>query len=232
MDSETTMWLLEFSGFCGVAFYLGSYAMLQFGLLDGNGYTYAGLNLAAASLVLLSLTNSFNLWSAIIQFSWIMISLAGMTSFFVKTRRIRFTAEESALIRNRFPRLSNLEARKFLDSGLWIDSEPMQVLTEQGQMVPKMVYLSEGSANVYVDKQLVATCGPGSFLGELSVLSPDKTACATVILQEQSRYFAISPTVLRNLAKRSPDFRLHVLHALNNDARTKLIASHDWLKAA
>ena len=34
----------EIAGFAGVAFYLGSYAALQFGWIKGSGYTYPILN--------------------------------------------------------------------------------------------------------------------------------------------------------------------------------------------
>jgi hypothetical protein len=53
-------------GIAGVALYLGSYAALQVGLLRGQSYAYASINLAAASCVLISLTQNFNLSSALI----------------------------------------------------------------------------------------------------------------------------------------------------------------------
>ena len=60
----------QVAGYGGVAFYLGSYGLLQLGVLRGNSYTYAALNLLAAALVLVSLFRNWNLFSAIIQISW------------------------------------------------------------------------------------------------------------------------------------------------------------------
>jgi hypothetical protein len=40
---------LEALGLIGVVFYLGSYATLQLGLIDGQSNTYAVLNIIAAS---------------------------------------------------------------------------------------------------------------------------------------------------------------------------------------
>ncbi|MEX0369308.1 MAG: hypothetical protein AB3N09_01665, partial [Tateyamaria sp.] len=68
----------QIAGFAGVAFYLGSYALLQLGVVRGNGYPYALMNLAGASLVLVSLVTGWNLFSAIIQISWITLSIVGI----------------------------------------------------------------------------------------------------------------------------------------------------------
>ena len=53
-------------GLVGVFLYIGSYFGLQAGFIKGQGYLYAGLNASAATCVLLSLVQSFNLSSAII----------------------------------------------------------------------------------------------------------------------------------------------------------------------
>ena len=56
----------DLAGIAGVAFYLGSYFALQAGFIRGSGYLYAVLNLAASSLVLVSLFNSFNVLSDLV----------------------------------------------------------------------------------------------------------------------------------------------------------------------
>jgi len=55
-----------------------AYALLQLGKITGQCYTYTLMNMLAASLVLVSLVHQFNLASALIQISWIVISVAGM----------------------------------------------------------------------------------------------------------------------------------------------------------
>jgi len=56
----------------------GRLAALQARVLDGNGSLYCLLNILAASLVLVSLTEAFNLASILIQISWITIGLVGI----------------------------------------------------------------------------------------------------------------------------------------------------------
>jgi len=62
----------------GFAAYLGGFGALQFGWLDGNGKTYAWINVIAASFVLISLYDAFNLASVLIQVSWIVIGYVGI----------------------------------------------------------------------------------------------------------------------------------------------------------
>jgi hypothetical protein len=76
--------LPELAGLAGFALYMGSYLLLNAGSLDGRSYGYAAMNLAAAACVLVSLTESFNLASALIQASWIAISLFGLVRLWHK----------------------------------------------------------------------------------------------------------------------------------------------------
>ncbi len=75
----------EIIGLIGFVLYMVSYWLLQLGRLNGNGYCYATLNIAAALFVLVSLRLDFNLASMLIQLAWISISIFGI----VRTWNIR-----------------------------------------------------------------------------------------------------------------------------------------------
>ncbi len=80
----------EFFGLIGVAgflLYMLSYALLQLGRISGHGYSYTVLNMLAATFVLISLLHQFNLASALIQISWIIISLIGIFRLWSSNRR-------------------------------------------------------------------------------------------------------------------------------------------------
>lgn len=68
----------EFVGVAGFALYLLSYCLLQLDRVDGNSSVYARMILIAATLVLVSLYFEFNLASALIQISYIIISMIGL----------------------------------------------------------------------------------------------------------------------------------------------------------
>ena len=70
--------LYTFIGLAGVAGYVAAYTLLQLGFLDGNGVPYSVANVVAAALVLVSLTEDFNLASAVIQVVWIFVGVIGL----------------------------------------------------------------------------------------------------------------------------------------------------------
>ena len=74
----------QLAGVLGFVVYLSAFGSVQLGLLDGNSVSYSLANVLAAALVAVSLITEFNLASALIQGSWIIIGLAG---FALRTRR-------------------------------------------------------------------------------------------------------------------------------------------------
>lgn len=100
--------LFDVAGMAGVLIYVGSYAALQFGRLDGNSIQYCLCNGSAAALVLISLIHDFNLASALIQIVWISVSLFGLYRY-VRRRRHPVDTEvihSASLLRHDTRRLS------------------------------------------------------------------------------------------------------------------------------
>lgn len=70
--------LAELIGIVGFCLYACTYGMLTLRAVSGHSVAYLSLNLVAASCVLVGLTASFNLASAMIQIFWITMSLIGI----------------------------------------------------------------------------------------------------------------------------------------------------------
>lgn len=70
--------LFETIGVLGFCLYVLNYMLLTFHRLTSHSTTYFTINLAAAAMVLIGLTHSFNLASALIQLFWIVISVAAI----------------------------------------------------------------------------------------------------------------------------------------------------------
>ena len=79
----------ELIGVAGMVMYLGSYFMLHVGTLRSDSAAYCLANILAASLVMISLLHDFNLASALIQISWIAISMVGLLRMAFGVRRPR-----------------------------------------------------------------------------------------------------------------------------------------------
>lgn len=215
-------------GFVGVALYLGSYAALQLGYLNGQGGLYALLNLFAASSVLVSLVQAFNLSSAVIQSFWIVISIVGLVRMYLLTRRIRFSREEEDLIGNALPALSKRKARKFLDAGHWIDGEAGALLTQEGEPVVHLIYILDGAAEIISNERVIAVCEAHAFIGELTALSGEP-ATATVRLKTDTRYFCIGVRILRDRLMRDIEIRTHLHAAVSRQMMHKLVRTNQAL---
>ncbi len=68
----------QLCGIAGFILYIYAFSSVQFNWLSGNSATYSLINVLAASLVAISLIADFNLASALIQGSWILIGLSGL----------------------------------------------------------------------------------------------------------------------------------------------------------
>ena len=65
-------------GLIGVATILAGYAVATTGRLDPRGAPSLAVNFVGASLILLSLTQRFNLSAAIVEGAWALIALVGL----------------------------------------------------------------------------------------------------------------------------------------------------------
>lgn len=214
-------------GYCGVALYLGAYALLQTGVIRGHGYPYVILNFLAASFVLVGLTVAFNLSSAIIQIFWIIISLVGLTRMLLLDRMARLNEEESALVARIFPDFSKTTARNFFDHGIWLDAEPGIRITQENEPVTHLTYLAKGSADVFSSFEKIGTV-VGGLVGEMNVMQKGP-ASATVRTAEPSRLFMISSESLSELAKSDIEFRRALESGMHLDTRSKLVAANKAL---
>ena len=68
----------EIIGITGFALYVTTYTLLTLRIISGNSVKYFCMNLCSSSFVLIGLTSSFNLASALIQTFWISMSLIGI----------------------------------------------------------------------------------------------------------------------------------------------------------
>lgn len=221
----------EAAGLLGVILYVGAYAALQSGLLRSNGYAYTAANLAAASLVLLSLSTDFNLSAATSQIVWIVISVFGLVRMAVLERRARLNEEEQAFMAVKFPTMSRSMARKFLNAGDWYDAKAGTLLVTEGERLGGLIYLASGEAEVTLRGRPIAQCMPGSFIGEMSCFDGGP-ANATVSLLQASRYFLIRTEALNRLCAHDLDMRRTVENGVGTDTRRKLIETDLRLREA
>lgn len=222
---------IEIIGALGVGSYVLSYALLQTGVIKGNGYIYPTMNLAGASFVAVSLMNNWNPWQALISVFFMAFSIIGIVRHYRHNRRLVFDDTEEAFFQGRFfPLVSRLNMRRLLDRGRWEDATPGTVLTTQGERVDHLTYIAEGGAEIVVDGQTIADIGAGEFVGEMGCLS-QSPASATAIIDRPSHVFRIRSDALANLLRNNPEFRGQMEFALAGNVRSKLLATNRRLRS-
>jgi len=141
-------------------------------------------------------------------------------------QRATFREEETQFLAARLSSLSKAEARRFLNMGAWIDGPTGAVLTTVNEDVDLLVYLVKGRVDIYLNDKLVGACGPGNFVGEMSVLR-NHPASATAIVAEPSRYWMIPSHRLRGLQISDTALAGAVETGIARDLRTKIISHNE-----
>ncbi len=140
-------------------------------------------------------------------------------------RRATFTPEEAAFVNQAFPDLQRARRRRLLDLGLWVSGDPGVVLTREGDRVQHLVYLATGEVTIRMSGVDVATCAPGTFIGELTVMHQEP-ATATAVLTRPSRYWMVDGRVLRQAADADPELKRSLTASFSRNVRDKLVRTN------
>jgi hypothetical protein len=136
-------------------------------------------------------------------------------------RRARMNDEEQAFADASFTSLPRGAVRQLLDQGLWIAGRAGEELIREGEPASHLFYLSLGEAVISSSGRELATCGPGHFFGEITVINREP-ASATVTLRTDARFWCIASDTLKRFLAANPEYR-HVLEAaFAGDLRDKL----------
>jgi hypothetical protein len=140
----------------------------------------------------------------------------------------KFSGEEISFAKTRLRGLQPGEQRRVIDAGHWQDVECGTILTKEGEEPTNLYYLSDGEAEVSLDGSILANCGPGTYIGEMSLVGSE-TASATVKTTSPARIWCISRDKLSYFERKQPTW-LAVLEAgISRDMRKKLLVQNSSL---
>ena len=216
------------AGLFGVFLYVAAYAAMQMGLVRGQTYVYAGLNLAAASCVLFSLTETYNLSSALIQIMWIVLSIAGMLRLWLIERTMRFSEREQRIIASVVPGLPKDRARKFLDIGKWSTAARGAHLITEGQPTALFAYLESGTLRVSINGVTLRTLGAETVIGEITYID-GSPATASIDVIDDVRFFWVDAVKLRAFVAKNPDIGNAIERSVAHTLRKKLRETSEHL---
>ncbi|MEM0948365.1 MAG: cyclic nucleotide-binding domain-containing protein [Pseudomonadota bacterium] len=139
--------------------------------------------------------------------------------------RARFTEEELAFVDRRFRGLQRGEQRRLLDYGTWTFVKEGTAFTLEGQAPDSLFFLTEGNASVEVGGRPVAACGPGSYIGEMSLVG-GQPASATVRAVNAARVWQISRVQLTEFDRKHPTWLAVIEAGIARDMRDKIVLAN------
>jgi CRP-like cAMP-binding protein len=142
----------------------------------------------------------------------------------------RFTPDELAFYEIVVPTLEPSQAHRLIKTGRWVEASAGTVLSQEGEVVPDLVFLVAGEVEIKVGEQTVGRCGAGSFVGEISA-STGGPATATSVAKTAIRYLAFERVALMKMLRASTEIGHAVELAFRHGLRDKLIRTNQAMAA-
>jgi CRP-like cAMP-binding protein len=208
-------------GYMGAIFYVGTYLLLQLGVIRGDGYLYPLLNLIASGSVLISLAAHFNPFSAFIETSWVTISVMGIARHWYVMNYLTLSEEEGQVAAVLTPGLKKDRAKRLLRLGRFVDAPPETHIATEGEVLKDLSLVVDGHCRIERGGQTVAILRQGALVGELTYAT-GAPATASVVVAEPSRLFQIDCAQLRAFLVKNEDIAAALEGSITGDLRRKL----------
>ena len=162
------------------------------------------------------------LWEAI----FVLVNVIQLLIIWYYEYQHRFSDEQEHFVRNMPPDTDRSALKRLLDLSDLERFGPDDVLTREGEQVTRLLYLADGIVKIEHGDRVVAICGPGDYIGELSYLSGNP-ASATAIVVKPARVLAFEQAKLNTAIKADASLRRTLESALNRNLAGKLVRSNE-----
>ena len=157
-------------------------------------------------------------WEAV----FVLTNLVQLLIIAFENRKRALSEEERIIIKALLPKADMRAVRRILKLGVVREVPPQTLLTREGEVVPELIVLTRGTAQVEKGGSIVAVCGEGDFVGEMSFMSGEP-ATATVMVTNPVHYMGFEHGRLRAFLDRNPDIRHAVEASFNRNLMAKLV---------
>jgi CRP-like cAMP-binding protein len=117
--------------------------------------------------------------------------------------------------------LDPANVRALLAISVWEDVVPDSCLMAEGEPAPPLIHVVSGAAAIEHQGRIVGVCGPGDFLGEMSLLR-GTPASATVRVTNKMRIIRFDRAALDRLRDESQPLRTTLDRAFNHGLASKI----------
>jgi hypothetical protein len=153
----------------------------------------------------------------------VLVNIVQIVLLWRADRVARFTAEERFFLDTRLRGIADGEARRLMNAGSWADLPDGETLTVEGEPPAHLVFIASGRVGIHVGDRRVAECGPGAFVGEMSLID-EGTASATARVEDGARVWRIPVARLESLRQSRPEQTAALDASIARDIRAKLVA--------
>jgi signal transduction histidine kinase len=155
---------------------------------------------------------------------FVAVNVGQLMILWYYARRHRFEEHETHFAESMPKGVERRTIRRLLKLASLRNAEPGDRLTTEGAPVADLLFIADGVAQIERDGQIVAVCGPGDFLGEMSFVS-GAPASATAVVARPLRYLAFDQMKLRAALDADNDLRQAMDAAFNRNLVGKLAKS-------
>ncbi|WP_428027624.1 cyclic nucleotide-binding domain-containing protein [Altererythrobacter sp.] len=153
---------------------------------------------------------------------FVITNAAQLAILLYRSRMHRMNQEERELLEHVLEVQEPAQQRRLLDLLEWRDVDEGEVLMEQGQPKPPLIYVASGAAAIEHGGQIVGICGPGDFLGEMALITGEP-ASATVRVTNSVRIARFDRDALGQLTHSLPEMKRAFDAALNRGLAAKVL---------
>jgi CRP-like cAMP-binding protein len=155
-----------------------------------------------------------------------LTNLVQLAIMLYEQRRRDLTDDEKTVVDAVIPGANMSQIRRFLTLCKLQDAQTDTVLYRQGERPERLMVLTRGTVQIERNGRVIAACGEGDFLGEISFQS-DGSATADVIVTNPVRYMAFDNAELKKFLERHADIGAAFQTSLSRNVAAKLDrASH------
>lgn len=161
------------------------------------------------------------LWETI----FVMVNIIQLLIIWYYEYHHRFDDEHQHFAQNMPDSVDRSAVKRLLDQSDLQKLQPDQVITREGEKVTQLMYIADGIVKIERGDRLVAICGPGDYVGELSFLSGNPaTATATVV--KPTRALVFDQAQLATAIAADAQLRRTLESALNRNLAGKLVRAN------
>ena len=163
--------------------------------------------------------------SVIWEVAFVAVNIAQLGIIWYYEKHHRFAEDERHFISSMPPGVERRAIKRLLEFSAIKHVDQGASLTVEGEGVNELMYIANGVATIERDGRVIAACGPGDYIGEMSFLTGDP-AGATARAVKPMRVLAFDQVKLRAAIQTDGAIRRAMESSLNRNLVGKLVRAN------